>query len=173
MAWRLLHECCLLSCFIYCDINEKCVQYVMIYDAVIYSNSIAFLLWFTDVTAISSNSVMVLINDGLSCFILLCWHCCNKWMMQFVRYVVMKINYNHCLSFVIWYLCCFTCWMPYLSFLPSKTWFRQPSFEHLGWDFIRSMDVAGQGKAYLGRCSGRSRWLGVDSVTPCFWPHGI
>ena len=121
---QLLHKYCLLfSWFLCCDDNEKCVESVMIYDVGIYSNSIAFLLWFTDVAAISSNFVMVLINDGLSCFIPLCWYYCDKWMMQLFRSIVMKINYGHWLNFVIWYLCCYTSRMPYLPFLLPKTWF--------------------------------------------------
>ena len=144
MTWWLLHKYCLLSsCFLCCDISEKCIEPVMIYDAVIYSKSIAFLLWFTNVTAISYNSITFLINDGLSCFILLCWHCCDKWMMRFVRSVVMKINYDHFLSSVIRYLCWFTHRIPYLPFLLPKTWFQELSLEHLKWDFACSADVAG------------------------------
>ena len=136
----------------------------MIYDVVIYSNFITFLLLFIDVVAISSNSVTFLINDGLSCFMLLCWHCCDKWMMRFVRFVVMEIYYDHYLSSIILYLCFFTFRMPYLPFSLPKTWFQQLSLEHLRWDFIRSMDVARQGKTYLGWCSRRPRWLGIDRV---------
>ena len=72
MIWQCLHKCCLLSsCFLCYDLNEKYVESIMNYDVVIYSNSIAFPLWFTDVSMISYDSVAFLIMDGLSCFILL------------------------------------------------------------------------------------------------------
>ena len=63
--------------------------------------------------------------------------------------------------------------IPYPPSSLPKTWFRQLSLEHLRWDFVCSTDVARQVKTCLGRCLGRSRWLGVDRVrTPtrlCWW----
>ena len=49
--------------------------------------------------------------------------------------------------------------MPIVLFYSTKTWFRQPSLEHLRWVFICSAGVVGHGKTCLGQCSGRSRWV--------------